>query len=109
MILTNILIIQFILVAGIDYLGFVDEALTPLFRKITGSKIGSIGRPFNCSTCATFWASLLYIIITGNLSFGNLALCMAAAITTPITLDLMHLVKDIATNIITCIYKFLGI
>ena len=105
----NIFIIQFILVAAIDYLGFVDEALTPLFRKITGSKIGSIGRPFNCSTCATFWASLLYIIITGNLSFLNVGLCMAAALTTPITLDLIHLVKDTATNIITCIYRFLGI
>ena len=105
----NIFIIQFILVAAIDYLGFVDEALTPLFRKITGSKIGSIGRPFSCSTCMTFWTSLLYIIITGNLSFGNVGLCMAAALTAPITLDLINLVKDIATNIITCIYKFLGI
>ena len=104
----NIFIIQFILVAAIDYLGFVDE-LNPLFRKITGSKIGTIGKPFNCSTCMTFWCSLLYILITGNISFGTVGLCMAAAVTTPITLDLMHLIKDIATNIITCIYRFLGI
>lgn len=104
----NIFIIQFLMVAAIDYLGFVD-GLTPLFRRITGSKIGTIGKPFNCSTCSTFWLSLLYIIITGNIGFGTVGLCMLAAITTPITLDLIHLVKDIATNIITCIYKFLGI
>ena len=104
----NIFIIQFILVAAIDYLGFVDE-LNPIFRRITGSKIGSIGKPWSCSTCMSWWLSLLYIIITGNISFGNVALCMAAALSTPITLDLIHLIKDIATNIITCIYRFLGI
>ena len=97
------------MVAVIDYLGFVDEALTPLFKKLTGAKIGSIGRPFSCSTCMTFWLSLFYVIITGNLSFGNVGLCMAAALTTSITLDLIHLIKDIATNLITCIYRFLGI
>lgn len=104
----NIFIIQFLIVAAIDYLGFVDE-LTPLFRKITGSKIGTIGKPFNCSTCMTFWCSLLYIILTGNICFGTVGLCMLAALTTSITLDLIHLFKDIAENIITCIYKFLGI
>lgn len=108
-ILFNIFLIQFLMVAGIDYLGFVDEGLTPLVRRITGSKVGKIGKPFSCSTCMTFWLCLLYIAIAGHFTLPYIALCMAAALTTTITLDLLHLIKDIATNIITCIYRFLGI
>lgn len=105
----NIFIIQFLLVAAIDYLGFVDEGLTPLLRRITGSKIGRIGKPFNCSTCSTFWATLIYIAIVGQFTFQNVALCMAAALLTPVTLDVIHLIKDILSNIITCIYRILDI
>lgn len=81
------------MVAAIDYLGFVEE-LNPIFRKITGSKIGSIGKPFSCSTCMTFWLSLLYIIIAGQFSFVNVLICMVAALTTSVTLDLMHTAID---------------
>lgn len=96
------------MVAAIDYLGFVDE-LTPLVKRLTGSKVGKIGKPFNCSTCATWWLSVLYIIITGHFTLPYLAACMVAALLTPFTLDLIHLVKDTAYSLITWIYKILGI
>lgn len=96
----NIFIIQFILVAAIDYLGFVEEGIEPLFRKITGFKIGKIGRPFSCSTCMTFWVSLLYVLLTGNISLLNIGVCMLAAIMTPIVLNIIHTGIDFAQNII---------
>lgn len=105
----NIFLIQFILVAAIDVLGFVDEGLTPLVKKLTGSKIWSIGKPFNCSTCLTWWTSLLYILFTGNFTLLNIGLCMAAALLTPITLDLIMFVKDLLGSFITVARRFTGV
>lgn len=108
-ILINLLIINFICVGVIDYLGFVEEGLTPMLKKITGSKIGHIGKPLSCSTCMAFWCSLFYVILTGNLSLGSLALCLGVAMLSPVTLDLLNFVKDCLTELITFFYKLLNI
>lgn len=105
----NLLIINFICVGVIDYLGFVEEGLTPLVRKLTGSKIGHIGKPWSCSTCLTFWVSAFYILVTGNFTLGNVALCLGAAMLSPVTLDLINLVRDLLSEGITWIYRILNI
>ena len=108
-IVLNIFLIQFLMVAAIDYLGFVDEALTPLLRRITGSKIGSIGRPWNCSTCSSFWIGLIYLLFAGSFTLPYIGVCMLASLLTPVTLSAIHLVKDAGEALITFIYKLLNI
>lgn len=108
MILLNILIIQFIIV-GVSYSGFWEDGFEPLVKKMSGIKIGKLPKLFYCEFCQTWWVTLLYIIFSGHFTLPYIAACMAAAILTPVTLGIINLVKDIATNIITCIYKFLGI
>ena len=109
MILENLLIIQFLCVFVLDYSGAVDDLFTPLVKRITGAKIGNLGKPWSCSMCMSFWLGLLYILVAGNFTFPYLAAVAALSALTPVTLDLMHLVKDLCTRIIDFIYVVFGI
>lgn len=102
-------LLQFICVCIIDVTGAVDDMLTPLLRRLTGSKVGHIGKPFNCSTCMTFWTGVIYILCKGAFTIPNLAYVLALAVLTPITYLLICTVKDAATKIIEWIYNFLQI
>lgn len=104
-----LLLLQFICVCIIDVTGAVDDMLTPLVRRITGSRIGHVGKPFSCSTCMTFWTGVIYLLIKGAFTIPNLAYVLALAIMAPVTYLLIYLVKDVVTKIIDSIYSFLGI
>lgn len=95
-----LLIIQFLTVAVIDYSGAVEDMFTPLVRKITGSKIGTIGKPFSCSFCLNFWLGLIALLIMKSFTLPYIAAVMGLSILTPVTLDLIHMVKDFLERII---------
>ena len=63
---------------------------------------------FGCSLCCTWWASLLYILVTGQLSFLMIAYIALIAFMTPIIKDIMILLKDAATKLIDVIYKLIN-
>lgn len=105
----DLIIIQFLCVFVLDFSGAVDEFLTPIAKWITGAKIGRLGKPWSCSLCMTFWIGLLYLIITGHFTFPYVAAVAGLAALTPVTLDLMHLVKDLLTGAITLIYRIFNI
>ena len=105
----DLLIIQFLCVFVIDFSGAVDDLLTPLVKRITGARIGRLGKPFSCSLCMTFWAGLLYILLTGHFTLPYLAAVAGLAALTPVTLDIMNLVKDLASAFITFVYRIFGI
>lgn len=108
-VIINLLIIQFILVFILDYSGAVDDLFTPLVKRITGAKIGRLGKPWACSTCMTVWLGLLYLLCVGRFTFPYLAAVAAVAALAPVTLDLMHLIKDLLTALITFVYKLFNI
>ena len=105
----ELLAIQIIATLVIDYTGAVDEMLTPLVRLITGSRIGHIGKPFNCSTCTTFWAGLIYLLLTHQFGFWSLVLTLVLACTTDITLALFLLMKDFIGEVVETIEKIFNL
>lgn len=105
----NLILIQVICVVVIDVLGAVDEMLTPLFRKITGSKIGHIGKPLSCSTCMTFWISLIWLIATGNFTLPWIAFILILAVFAPLTYLIISFLKDAAIKQINELYDIFEI
>lgn len=101
----NLIIIQFILVSITDYSGFPEDALKPLFKKWFG--IGQPSKIFTCSYCQTVWVSIIYLLFTGAFTLPNLAFVFLSAAFTPVTLDLIYLIKDLLTTLITFVYKLL--
>lgn len=103
-VILNLIIIQFILVFILDYSGAVEDLFTPLVKRITGAKIGHLGKPWSCSTCMTVWLGMLYLLCVGHFTFPYLAAVAWLAALTPVTLDIINLVKDLAGAFITFIY-----
>lgn len=108
-VLLNLLIIQFLLVFILDYSGAVDELFTPLVKKITGAKIGHLGKPWSCSLCQTVWLGMLYLLCVGHFTFPYLAALAALAALTPVTLSVIHLVRDLLEAFVTFVYHIFGI
>lgn len=105
MILVNILLIASIITIIIDISGFNDT-----YRKIIAKilnikdyiKVKSL-----CTFCITWWCSLLYIILTNNLSFFNIFYILLIASLTPQIKDLITLLGDIIQNILNKIYDII--
>ena len=55
---------------------------------------------FICSLCQTFWLSMLYILVTGNLSLFGLGLCIINAHLTKITTPLYTTVENIILGLV---------
>lgn len=99
-IIIELLILQFLFVFITDYTGAIDELLTPLVKKVTGAKIGKLGKPWNCSTCQTWWMGLTWIAIRGCFTLPYIGLVALLAALTPVTLDIIHFVKDFLQTIV---------
>ena len=106
----SILFIAIILVFCIDLSGAMDKANRWVWSKLyKGIKYIDWTIPlFGCSLCCTWWASLLYILVTGQLSFLMIAYIALIAFMTPIIKDIMILLKDASTKLIDVIYKLIN-
>ena len=106
----SILFIAIILVFCIDLSGAMDKANRWVWSKLyKGIKYTDWTIPlFGCSLCCTWWASLLYISVTGQLSFLMIAYIALIAFMTPIIKDIMILLKDTSTKLIDVIYKLIN-
>ena len=95
-----LLIIQFLVVFVVDYSGAVEDMFTPIVRKITGAKIGTLGKPFSCSLCMNFYSGLLALIIMHKFTLPYIAAVLGLSILTPVTLDLIWFVRDFIQRVI---------
>lgn len=107
--LSVLIIIQFLCVFVIDYSGFIEDGLTPLVKRITGSKVGTIGKPFSCSLCSTLWLSLLYIIIAGLPFFQYIWIVAVLCVLTPVTHLAINFIKDFGFKVFEWLYTLLGL
>lgn len=105
----DIFLISLICVLVIDIAGAVEDLVTPLVKKITGAKVGAIGKPFNCSTCMTFWTGLLYLILVHGLGLLPIAYLLLIACLTPVTLTLFHLAEDLMMKAVELFYKIFNL
>lgn len=106
----SILFIAIILVFCIDLSGAMDKANRLVWSKLyKGIKYTDWTIPLlGCSLCCTWWASLLYILVTGQLSFLMIAYIALIAFMTPIIKDIMILLKDASTKLIDVIYRLIN-
>lgn len=63
----------------VDVSGFTDS-WRGLVQRIAKVKILRPLPPFDCSTCMTFWTSLVLCIVRGNVSAATFAACCGASL-----------------------------
>jgi len=95
--------INFILVYIIDFSGILLD-MSKFLWKLNGRKWNYqiIGKPFGCSTCMTFWITLIYMLFYKQILMSLFIACVSA-ICTKITKNLIntfYLLADKINNII---------
>lgn len=103
----NILLIAIITVIVIDLSGFIQSLESGLSKWLNVN--AHIPRPWSCSFCMSHHLSLIYIILTGHFSLPLWALIFLISYMTPIIKDTLIFLKDMASQIITILYKLFGI
>ena len=77
--------------------GFVDSVDAAISKRW---KFHHLPKPFSCNLCMVFWTSLIWVILTHQLTLVSVALCLASAYLTEITAPLITLIKNYLLKII---------
>lgn len=103
----DILFISIVIVFCIDLSGAMDKLNMLVWnRMFTGIKYNGWTIPLlGCSLCCTWWAGIIYMIFTGTFSWWMLAYIAIIAFLTPITKDILILIKDLLNKITEIIYN----
>ena len=99
----DLLLLQIIIVFIIDISGVIDNIKSLLMKTLTKGRIGSNDyrlKPIDCSLCTTFWAGLIYLLITSTFSIGNMAYVCLLAFLTPVTKELYYTIYDILIKLL---------
>ena len=97
--------ITVIVVIIVDISGFVDSVKT-LIGKVLGINNVKL-KPLDCSLCMTFWVSMVYLLITNELSITAVMVTLLLSTMTPVIGDLIYLIRDILGFILLKISKLL--
>lgn len=85
LILINVIVTMIFLSGFIDSL---DEAISGRWR------FHHLPKPFSCNLCSVWWASVIYVAVTGQLSLLSVALCLLSAYLTEVTAPLITTVRN---------------
>ena len=99
MLYLDLYLISVIMVIVVDISGFVENLEGWIARRI-GAKAVHI-HLIECSLCTTWWCCLLYLILNNQISILNIAISLFIAFMTPVTQDILWLIRDVLTRIIT--------
>lgn len=94
--------ITIIVVIIVDISGFVDS-IKSFVGKVLGINNVSL-RPLDCSFCLNFWVSLIYLLITNELSITAVMVTLLLSTMTPIIKDAIYLIRDSIGKIINKAY-----
>ena len=97
--------ITIIVVIIVDISGFIDSIKT-LIGKVLGINNVKL-KPLDCSLCMTFWVSMVYLLITNELSITAVMVTLLLSTMTPVIGDLIYLIRDILGFILLKISKLL--
>lgn len=92
----NLLWINIIIVL-IFLSGFIDSIDDAIQKRW---KFHHLPKPFSCCLCSTFWASLIWVIATGQVSLLSIALCLINGHLTEVTTPLITTIKNWMLKII---------
>ena len=101
----NCLFITIIWVVVLDQLHFWDDFSMMISSWLSGGKIKKPldWKPFNCSTCMSFWTNLAYIIITNQFSILMVLYILVLSWSTPIISSILTLVKNLFLKFVNTI------
>lgn len=102
-IIYNLLLINIIMVL-IHESGFIQNVDDWINEKVP---LHHLPYPILCCLCGTWWLSLLYIIIAGQFTLLNIALCLLNAHMTKIVQPLYKLVENLLYKLIEMANKVL--
>ena len=94
--------ITVIVVIIVDISGFIDS-IKSLIGKVLGINNVSL-KPLDCSLCMTFWVSMVYLLITNELSITAVMVALLLSTMTPVIKDAIYLVRDLLGKIISKAY-----
>ena len=95
----NLFILTCIIVFIFYLSGFVDEMVKRLYYKYI--KVGDYHtlipklKPLTCSLCLSFWAGLIYLLITSQFTILMIVYVCLLAFLTPIIGDILIMIKDV--------------
>lgn len=92
----NLLLINLIVVMVFNS-GFINDIDAAINRKW---KFYHLGKPFSCALCVVFWASVIWLLCTGNFSLLTLAMALFSATLTSVTTPLLKLIENWLLKII---------
>lgn len=107
----NLFLLTCIIVFIIDLSGFVDEMVKRLYYKYI--KVGDYHtlipklKPLTCSLCLSFWAGIIYLLITSQFTILMIGYVCLLSFLTPIIGDILIMIKDVLNKIINLIYKLI--
>ncbi len=94
--------ISIIVVIIVDISGFIDSVKT-LIGKVLGINNVNL-KPFDCSFCLNFWVSLIYLLITNELTITAVMVTLLLSTMTSIIKDAIYLIRDFLGKIISKAY-----
>lgn len=95
--------ISIIVVIIVDISGFIDSIKT-LIGKVLGINNVKL-KPFDCSFCVNWWVSLVYLLITNELTITAVMVTLLLSTLTPIIKDSIYLIRDLIGKAINKIYN----
>jgi hypothetical protein len=90
--ITNLILIQLIVVIIIDISGIVQSVENAIARAL---KLKSVSiHLIECSFCINHWVGLLYLLLTGSLSLETYCFVLILCFLTSVTKELLWTVRD---------------
>lgn len=108
-ILLNILIISIICCCIIDVSGFIESLENGLTKVLKMKTKARIPKPFGCSLCMTHWLSIGYILLLKEFSLMIYAYILIVSILTPVTTDIIILIRDLLQKAVISLGRLLHI
>ena len=104
--------IQLILTAAVtvfvvDLSGFTQGWKAALGKWLHVDPVNLRVKPFDCSLCMTWWATLAVTLIAGRFGFVTVAFCALLAFLADTLGDALRLVKDCIVKVTDLIYRLL--
>lgn len=103
MCVTDLLLLQLIVVFIIDCSGIIDTIKSVISRFLTKGKINSTNFSlplFGCSLCMFFHTGWIYLLITNHFTIPLFALVCILSFFTPITKELLFIIKEFIIKLI---------
>lgn len=107
MILPNLLLIALVNVMIIDLTDFIPSVKRLLSRLLTKGNITTDSfriKPLDCSLCMTFWCSILYLILVGEVTLVNIFFAVLLPIFTDVFRQFILFIKDLCIKCIDKLY-----